>query len=404
MQPEWILIAVLAALAVAIRWVGRHELTPDMRIFFVWYAKLDAAGGWSGLSREIGNYNAPFLYLLATLTLLPGSTLLKIKLTWAVFDVLLVYFGYRIVALRYAGWRIPTLAALVLAFLPTVVINSSFYGQCDAIWAAFALGGVYHLLRGRQWWGVGLFAVALAFKPQAIFVFPLLALLLAAGRLRLRSLLIAPVVYVVLDLPAIIAGRDAVELLTLYSPARQSAYVPELTSSAASVYAFLPVTSRLDSLRTLGYLFAAALVVGVIYTLIASRVELDETRIVSAATFFVILVPFLLPGMHERYFFLADVMTVVLAFYRPRLWLVPVLVQAASLLSYLPFLFSEAPHGPFVPLPVLATMMLAALLISGHALLGDLRPRPAAPPPAPAPELVISRRAGRRGPLPARRA
>ncbi|MET8148066.1 hypothetical protein ACIBSW_01150 [Actinoplanes sp. NPDC049668] len=379
-KPEWILIAVLAVLAVAIRWVGRHEMTADMRIFFIWYRKLDAAGGWSGLSQEIGNYNAPFLYILALLTYLPGSTLMKIKMAWVLFDVLLVYFGYRIVALRRPGWRIPVLAALVLAFLPTVVINSSLYGQCDAMWAAFALGGVYYLLRERPWVAVTLFTVALSVKPQAIFIFPLPALLVLAGSLRWRTLLAVPLVYVVLDLPAVLAGRDPVELLTLYSPSRQAAYVPALTSNAASVYAFLPVHTRLDTLKTLGYVFAAVLVVGVIYTLIAARVRLDAARIMTAATFFVILVPFLLPGMHERYFFLADVMTVVLAFYRPRLWPVALLVQAASLLSYLPFLFIGTGHGPFVPLPVLATMMLAALLITGHALLGDLRPvsRPAA--------------------------
>ncbi|GID95407.1 glycosyltransferase 87 family protein [Amorphoplanes digitatis] len=379
-QPEWILIAVLAVLAVAVRWIGRHEMTADMRIFFVWYGKLDAAGGWSGLGKEIGNYNAPFLYILALLTYLPGPTLMKIKMAWVLFDVLLVYFGYRIVALRRPGRRIPVLAALVLAFLPTVVINSSLYGQCDAMWAAFALGGVYYLLRERPWLAVTMFTVALSFKPQAIFIFPLLALLVLAGSLRWRTLLAVPLVYVVLDLPAILAGRDPVELLTLYSPARQAAYVPALTSNAASIYAYLPVHTRLDTLKTLGYVFAAVLVVGVIYTLVAARARMDAERIVTAATFFVILVPFLLPGMHERYFFLADVMTVVLAFYRPRLWPVALLVQAASLLSYLPFLFIGTGHGQFVPLPVLATMMLAALLITGYALLGDLRPvsRPAA--------------------------
>jgi Gpi18-like mannosyltransferase len=299
--------------------------------------------------------------------------LIKIKLTWFLFDVLLVYFTYRIVALRWAGWRIPTLAALVMAFLPTVVINSSFYGQCDAIWGAFALGGLYQLLRGRQWWGVALFTVALAFKPQAIFIFPLLALLALAGLLRWRTLLAVPLVYLVLDLPAIFAGRNPVELLTLYSPARQAIHVPALTSNAASMYAFMPVTTRLDTLKTLGYVFAAIFVVGVLYTLIASRVRLSPERIVTAAALFVILVPFLLPGMHERYFFLADVLTVVLAFYRPRLWFVPLIVQAASLLSYLPFLFWDTPHGPLVGLKILATMMLAALLITGYALLHDLR-------------------------------
>src|ERR1041384_2590231 len=139
-----LLIGALALLAVLIRFAGRHEVTADMRIFYAWYDRLDAAGGFGGLDQEIGNYNAPFLYLLAALTYLPGATLLKIKLTWCLFDVLLVFFTYKLVALRRPGWRIPALAALLMAFLPTVVINSSFWGQNDVLTGAFALGGLYY--------------------------------------------------------------------------------------------------------------------------------------------------------------------------------------------------------------------------------------------------------------------
>ncbi|MFC3384181.1 glycosyltransferase 87 family protein [Couchioplanes azureus] len=360
-----LLLGLLAMLAVGIRWAGRHEVTADMRIFYAWYDRIEAGGGFAALDQEIGNYNAPFLYLLAILTYLPGSTLIKIKLTWCLFDVLLVYFTYRIVALRHAGWRIPALAALVTAFLPTVVVNSSLYGQCDGVWGALALGGLYYVLRGKGWGAASLFTMALAVKPQAIFIFPVLALTVLAGRLPWRCLLAVPVVYVVLDLPAILAGRDPVELLTLYSPGRQSSHVPALTSNAPSAYAFFPVTTRVDTLETLGYLFAAVLVLGVLYLLIAGRVRLDADRLVTASAVFVIGVPFLLPGMHERYFYLADVVAVALAFHRPRLWPVPVLVQAASLLSYGPFLFGTA---ALVDLRILAVLMLSALVWSIHAL------------------------------------
>jgi Gpi18-like mannosyltransferase len=320
---------------------------------------------------------------------LPGATILKIKLVWSCFDVILVLFTYRLVALRRPGRRIPALAALVMAFLPTVVINSSYYGQCDAIWAGLAVGGLWLLLSRRDWWGVGLFTVALAFKPQAIFIFPLLLLLVLAGRVRWRTLLVIPVLYVLLDVPAFIAGRDPLELLTLYNPARQSGHVPLLTQNAPSVYAFLPVTGDIGTVRTLGDLFTAIVVLGVIYTLIAGRVELDNERIVTAAAFFALVVPFLLPGMHERYFYLADVLTLVLAFYRPRLWPVALLVEASSLLSYLHYLLLGIPHGALVPPAVCAAMMLAAALTIGYTLLHDLRP---VSQPAELPEPLPTRR------------
>ncbi|MBL7253635.1 glycosyltransferase 87 family protein [Paractinoplanes lichenicola] len=358
-HAEWLLIGALVVLAILARGAGFGEKTNDMNIFFQWYHQLGRAGEWRALGADVGNYNAPFLYLLAFTHLLPGPLLFKIKAMWVVFDVVLAFFAYRIVALRYPNSRIPTAAALVVVMLPTVVLNASWWGQIDSIWAAPALGGVYYLLRGKPWWGVALCGVALALKPQGVFIFPLLLLLALAGKIPWRTLLAAPAAYLLLDLPAIVFGRDPVELLTIYSMNRQAVNVPELSLRAPNVFALVTGGAREDSLRTLGYLFTAAVVIGVIYVLIARSVELTTERIVVVAALFSILVPFLLPGMHERYFFLADVTTVLLAVFIPRLWFVPLLVQASSLLSYQPYLFGRV--VPVLP-TVAALLMLAALL------------------------------------------
>jgi hypothetical protein len=367
--PERVILAALIGLAVLVRLVGLNHVTSDLVVFTAWYDELWAHGGLAGLREPVGNYNAPFLYLLLIAGCLPGSTLIKIKVMFIVFDALAVYFMYRIVALRYPGWRIPTLAALVTAFLPTVVVNGSMYGQCDSLWASLALGGLYFLLRDRQWWAVSFFATAFAFKPQAIFIFPVLLLLVLAGRMRWRTLLALPGVYLILDLPAIVAGRGPVELLTVY--ARQLDEQGGLARSAPSVFQFLPVTVGASVLRALGYLFAAVLVLGICYVLIATRTGLDASRIVTAAACFAIAVPFVLPSMHERYFYLADLLTVAVAFHRPRLWHLPMIVQAASALAYLPFLSRGGPQGPFLDAKLLSTLMLAALLITGYTLLHD---------------------------------
>ena len=75
-KAELVLLAGLAGLALLIRWVGHDEITPDMRTFVEWYTALD---GFPGLGKEIGNYNAPFLYLLAALHYLPGPAIIKIS-------------------------------------------------------------------------------------------------------------------------------------------------------------------------------------------------------------------------------------------------------------------------------------------------------------------------------------
>ena len=67
------------------------------------------------------------------------------------------------------------------------------------------------------------------------------------------------------------------------------------------------------------------------------------------ATFSVLLMPYVLPKMHERFFFPADVIAIVLAFYRPRLWYVPVIVGGVSLCCYVPYLSNWAPTLPYLP-------------------------------------------------------
>ncbi|SNY14875.1 Mannosyltransferase related to Gpi18 [Paractinoplanes atraurantiacus] len=368
-QAEALLLAALVVLAILIRWVSLPEMTNDMNIFRQWHNQLGRAGGWRGIGTEIGNYNAPFVYLLAFAYYLPGPLIFKVKALWIVFDVILAFFTYKTVALRWPGSRIPVAAALVMVLLPTVAINSSFYGQMDAAWAGAALAGVYFLLRDKPWWGVALCGVAVAIKPQGVFILPLVLLLVMAGRIPWRTLLAAPAVFLVLDLPAIAFGRNPIELLTIYDMSRQARNVPELSLRAPNVFAFIPATTREDTVRMLGYLFCAALVVGVIYVLVAKACKMTPERVVTAAALFAILVPFALPGMHERYFYLADVMTLVLAVYRPRLWYVPLLVQASSLLSYEPYLFGR--NSLMLPDVIPAALMLAALIIVGYRLLSE---------------------------------
>jgi hypothetical protein len=98
--------------------------------------------------------------------------------------------------------------------------------------------------------------------------------------------------------------------------------------------------------------------------------------VVTAAATFTILMPYTLPGMHERYFYLADVLTVVLAFYRPLLWYVPLLVQGSSLLSYAPFLFGR--NERLIDPMILGALMLGALVVTTYSLLRDVAIKPVA--------------------------
>ncbi|MDI5975166.1 hypothetical protein [Amycolatopsis magusensis] len=365
-------LVLLVLAAVTVRTLFFDHRSGDYNAFLLrWYEFIEQNGGWRALRYEFANYNAPYLYLLVALSYLPVPPLIGIKAISVVFDFVLAYFAYRIVDLRYPGRWWPVAAGAVVVFLPTVVLNSSMWAQADSSYSAFALGGLYFALRHRPYLSCAFFGLALAFKLQAIFLFPVLLVLVLGKRVPWRALLLVPGVYLVLDVPALLIGADPVPLLTIY--ATQTETYGQLTLNAPNAYQFLTGASGTAVLKAVGVALTGLLVLGGIIAVLARATELTTTRIVLLATISSLLVPFLLPAMHERYFFLADVLTVVAAFCLPRvLWPLPILTQFASLFSYLPYLTPGSALAT-VDFRVLAMVMLAALVLAVWVTVEQLR-------------------------------
>ncbi|MFF7453617.1 hypothetical protein [Kitasatospora sp. NPDC008115] len=320
-----------------------------------WYRTLDENGGFLALKESgFSDYNVPYLYLLAALTYLPFSALTGIKLVSIVFDLLLAFFAFRIVALRHPrpdDWQ-PIAAGGAVLLLPTVAINSGWWAQADSIYTSFIVGSVYFVLRHRPWWACAMLGFALAFKLQTVFVLPFLLVLLAVRRIPWHTLLAIPGVYLALDVPAVLLGADPVKLLTVY--ARQTGTYQQLTLNAPSVYQFIDQPASAEqaaNIRTAGVMIAGAVVLTLVTLAVLSRagqaawrrgeghVALSDDLVVLLATCSAIVVPFLLPSMHDRYFYVADVLTLIAAFLLPhRLWFAPFLTQLSSLATYMAFL------------------------------------------------------------------
>ena len=86
----------------------------------------------------------------------------------------------------------------------------------------------------------------------------------------------------------------------------------------------------------------------------------------------------LLPAMHERYFYLAEVLTVLAAFVDRRYLPVAAAIQVASVSTYLSYLYRDA----LLPLELAAGLATGAAVLAAVLLvsrLGQNRPRAAQP-------------------------
>jgi Gpi18-like mannosyltransferase len=321
-----------------------------------WYDFFLEHGQWHGLGLRQPDaiYHPLYLYLISLSTLLPLPKLHAIKLFSLVGDYVAAWYVWRL-SKRYSpqGWA-AWAAMTAFLFLPTVVMNGALWGQCDVLYTAGFLASLFYLVERRPVTALVAFGFSCAFKPQAIFWCPLLAGLFVAGRLPWKWIWVPATVYIGCALPALLAGKPVMDALWRWG----SDFRSDLTAGAPNWYQWVfeqqPEVFWWPGI-VLTLVATAFFVLCVEHT--AASGSSGGRWLLSLAFLSVLFPPFLLPGMHDRYFFPADVLSVLYAVFVPGGYRPAILVQSASAFAYLPFLFLHEP----VPRPLLALVMTAAL-------------------------------------------
>ena len=333
--------------AMAVRALCLDYVSGDYTMFLSrWYEFFHVNNGFQAFSCSVGNYNVPYLYFIAFISYLDMPDLYLYKLFSILWDVALAWGCLRLTRALTKSRRsgaAPLTAFGAALFLPTVVLNGAYWGQCDVIYGALCIHAAALLLERKNKSSVALMAVAFSFKLQAIFVLPLWGVLWLAKKVKFRELWVFPPVYFATIAPALLMGKPLKDILLIYLD--QASSVSHLVLNAPSVYQFLPrklqqglaegEIAGLGPASMLGILAAALLVLALLALGFLFRDRLDRGAAMAAAVLLCIGVPFFLPHMHERYFFLADVFTLCWACADRRRVPVAVLAEGASLASYM---------------------------------------------------------------------
>lgn len=290
-------------------------------------------GGFLALKRQVGNYNIPYLYFLALFTYLPSRDLYLIKLMSVLFDVLLAWGAERLLG-RFTDSSGRRLACFFTVLLwPTVFLNGSLWGQCDSTYVALALLGLVFALEDRPILSMVMMALSFGFKLQAVFLLPICAVLWMAGKYRWQHFLVFPATYVLLVLPAVIAGRPFLDTITLYF-GQTGSIGSGLNYNSPSIFSVFTGIQDKELASTIGIIAAFVYMLNLLAAAFAKRHFLNDKAILALTLLFAVGIPFFLPHMHERYFFGGDILSLVLAFSFPAFSLTAVLCEFASLLGY----------------------------------------------------------------------
>lgn len=308
-----------------------------------WYDFVVNNGYWAAQAQRFADYTPPYLYLLTIVTLLPINKIVGIKLISLMFEILLGFIVFLVVKQKNGKSRnLAIVAAAASLMLPTVILNGAMWGQCDVIYSSFMVLSLYFLTKDKGFWAFWAFGLGFAFKFQAIFLAPLLLIWLLFHPKKWYYIFVPPINYFLACVPAALLGRPWLQLIRIYLD--QSNSYPSLSSGMANLWKFIPEAHneifKLPGILLGGMAFLAIPVL--IYNL---KPKFTPNLWVKLALICTLLVPFVLPKMHERYFFPAEVFSLIYAFYNPKLFWVALGVNLIGFFEYLPFLLGNSMEG-----------------------------------------------------------
>lgn len=134
-----------------------------------WIDQINVLGNFHALKYDIGDYNIPYIIILTLISTLKCNPLYPIKFVSIIFDFICAIYGAKIVKFITNNKLSSIVSYGLILILPTVLINSSLWGQCDSIYTSFILVSIYLLMKEKYTKSFIFLGISFAFKLQVYF-------------------------------------------------------------------------------------------------------------------------------------------------------------------------------------------------------------------------------------------
>lgn len=301
--------------------------------------------GFYGIAEEFYGYPRVYIYVLYLLTFVPLNLLYSVKIIAVIFDIFLAFLVSKVVFELTKNSTLSKISFVIILWLPTVVMNSSYWGQNDSMYVSFVILSLLLFIKKKYFWAYFSFGLALSIKPQAVFVLPAIVIITINYLLYnkdfrfLLYLLLVPIIYLISGIPAFIAGMDIFNFLI--GPIKLSNAFSSPTMGAPNIYTFLPMNIYISYgsvIFIIGMVLSFTITLFfMVYYIVSYPRYKQHYEIFTLLIFllFALVEPYFLPRMHDRYFYIADILSVVFAFCFRDKWFLPVVVVVSSTLAYI---------------------------------------------------------------------
>lgn len=344
-----LLAALCTLLGIAVRVSLREVVSGDYKVCLLpWYDAISA----NGLSRQVGDYNFLYQFIIWILTKIQIPSLYAYKICSCIFDWVLAMTAsviVRSISTHEREWA-GCLAYCAVLLSPIVFLNSAAWAQCDAIYSAFALLAILCLERKQYTRAMCFLGVSFAFKLQAVFVLPIFLLVYFTERkFSAARFLLVPCTMVILSSPIVLWGRSLTEVVKIYFS--QTGTYQAMSMNYPSPWLLL---CQAREQTQYAHLKNAAIIVTVFVLAmlmvwwIRKAYAPTGKNLYMMAFLLVYTCVLFLPAMHERYGYLYEVLAIILAILIPKTIPLCAGLLAISINTYGIFLFGSSGNWSFL--------------------------------------------------------
>ena len=344
-SKEYNLLDVLAFFAlvlfgVLIRIALFSYVSDDYTLYLERWISVLRNEGFKSLSVGWYNYTPIYMYVLWIISKLPVYDLYAIKVFSLVFDLFLAIVTASFTTTICSGSEVkrkvnPVAVFGVVWLAPTMIANSGMWGQCDSIYVSMIVLSFLYLAKEDSLKGMIFFSIAFALKLQSVFFAPVLLLLFFLKKIKFWEFFIIPATYIVSAIPMMIAGRPFIDCLLIYK-GQAEGKSGGLSNNFPNIYYLLMNDAYIDLYKTAGIIFTFCVLLVFMYYVLKKCYEtgINNEILLQVALAVGSIIVFFLPGMHERYAYMVDVLAIVYAFMMPKKFYVPLLRIFISFIAY----------------------------------------------------------------------
>lgn len=358
---NFITLLLVIGLGLLIRKEFIWYVSRDWTVFFELWMNEIAQKGFGALSESFYDYAPAYMYLLVIAAQFGSRRMIAMKLISVFFDLLLAAAAG---AVAYEVRKKETTVMMTFSVVwlaPTVISNSSMWGQCDAVYCSFLLLTVLFLIRQKSGAAMICFGIAFAFKLQTLFWMPVILLLWLFKKIKTWDFIWLPVIYLASIVPAWLAGRPFGELLQIYF-AQVGIDTNRLSMKYPNIYYIIGELNLSGWYSDAGKLFAVAVIllfmVAVIYKLMNTKLVPELLLLICYSQGALAL--YFLPQMHERYGYFIEIIAIILGILCLKMFWVPVVHILITFITYSYYYNYDQPKN--IPYFVLSLVMLGLML------------------------------------------